>query len=165
MHIELRVSALLDAVKSHSAASAHIVVCVPTTFEGRAGAMSIVVPGREVGQTADPALLKAIARGHVWFEQLASGEAATIAEIARREHVTDRYVSALLKLAFLSPQLVQAALEGRAPCGLSAKRLTLDLDLPLLWIEQRDALADASRGASGEASAASMNGYHQGSEP
>jgi ParB-like chromosome segregation protein Spo0J len=109
--------------------------------------------------------MKAIARGHVWFEQLASGEAATIADIARRENVTDRYVSALLKLAFLSPELVQAALEGREPPRLSAKRLTLEVELPLLWSEQRDVLADVSRGASGEAPAGSINGYHQGSEP
>jgi hypothetical protein len=72
--------------------------------------MSIVVAGREVGASADPSLMKAIARGHVWFEQLASGGAATVTEIAQREKVTDRYVSSLLKLAFLSPELIQAAL-------------------------------------------------------
>jgi hypothetical protein len=85
--------------------------------------------------------MKAIARGHVWFEQLASCEVATITEIARREKVTDRYVSSLIKLAFLSPELVQAALEGRAPPGLSANRLTLDRNLPLLWTEQGAVLA------------------------
>ncbi len=78
-------------------------VLLPDAFERRTGAMSIVVPGREVGPAADPSLIKAIARGHAWFEQLASGEAATLAEIAQREKVTDRYVSSLLKLAFLSP--------------------------------------------------------------
>jgi site-specific DNA recombinase len=89
--------------------------------------------------------MKAIARGHVWFEQLASGEVSTIAEIAQRENVTDRYVSSLLKLAFLSPELVQAAVEGRAPPGLSAKRLTLDCNLPLLWSEQGRALTVSSQ--------------------
>jgi hypothetical protein len=95
LDVELKASALLEAAEDHSAASAHILVHVPTAFERRTGAMSIVVPGREVGKVADPSLIKAIARGHVWFEQLASGEAATIAEIARRENVTDRYVSSL----------------------------------------------------------------------
>ncbi len=89
--------------------------------------------------------MKAIARGHVWFEQLASGEVATIAEVARRENVNDRYVSSLLKLAFLSPEVVQAAMTGRVPQGLSAKRLTLDCDLPLLWSEQGRALPVSSR--------------------
>jgi hypothetical protein len=141
LEIEIRGSALLDVVESHSAASTHIMVRVPTAFERRTGAMSIVVPGREVGPAADPSLLKAIARGHVWFEQLASGEAATMAEIAQREKVTDRYVSSLLKLAFLSPETVEAALEGRATPWLSAKRLTLDDHLALLWTEQGRVLA------------------------
>jgi hypothetical protein len=138
--IEVKPSALLEGADGHSAACAHILVHVPTTFERRIGAISIVVPGREVGRAADPALMKAIARGHVWFEQLASGEVATIAEIARREKVTDRYVSSLLKLAFLSPEIVQAAMNGRVPQRLSAKRLTLDCNLPLLWSEQGRAL-------------------------
>jgi hypothetical protein len=148
LEIELRASAVLDTAEGHSAASAHILVRVPTAFERRTGAISIVVPRREVGVTADPSLIKAIARGHVWFEQLASGEAAIITAIAKRENVTDRYVSALVRLAFLSPELTQAALEGRAPSGLSAKRLTLDCDLPLLWSEQGRVLAAVSRGAS-----------------
>jgi hypothetical protein len=163
LDIELRASAVLDTPEDHFAGSAHILVHVPTAFERRTGAMSIVVPGRAVGASADPSLMKAIARGHVWFEQLASGEAATIAEIARREKVTDRYVSALLKLAFLSPEIVQAALEGRAP-GLSAKRLTLDCNLPLLWTEQGRALGAASREANRDKPAASINGHYHGSE-
>jgi hypothetical protein len=164
LDIELRASAVLDTTEDHSAASAHILVHVPTAFERRTGAMSIVVPGREVGATADPSLMKAIARGHVWFEQLASGEAATIAEISRRENVTDRYVSSLVKLAFLSPEIVQAAVKGRAPAGLSAKRLTLELDLPFLWTEQGRVLAVASPGAGQAGEAASINGYQQRSE-
>jgi hypothetical protein len=160
LEIDLKASAVLETTEDHSAASAHILVHVPTAFERRTGAMSIVVPGREVGASADPSLMKAIARGHVWFEQLASGEVATISEIARRENVTDRYVSVLLKLAFLSPELVQAAVEGRAPPGLSAKRLTLDCDLPLLWTEQGRVLAVASQGSSREGESASINGYH-----
>ncbi len=141
LEIEVKASALVEGTEAHSAASAHILIHLPTIIQRRTGALSIVVPGREVGATADPSVLKAIARGHVWFEQLTSGEAATINEIACRENVTDRYVSSLLKLAFLSPELVQAAVEGRAPPGLSAKRLTLDGNLPLLWSEQGRGLA------------------------
>jgi hypothetical protein len=164
LDIELRAGAVLETAEGHFSAAAHILVHVPAAFERRTRAMSIVVPGREVASSADPSLMKAIARAHVWFEQLASGEATTITEIALREKVTDRYVSSLIKLAFLSPELVQAALEGRASPGRSAKRLTLDCDLPLLWSEQGRALAAASREADREAPAASVNGYHHGSE-
>jgi hypothetical protein len=41
-----------------------------------------------------------------------------------------------MKLAFLSPELVEDCLAGSHPIGLSAKRLTLNVDLPLLWTEQ-----------------------------
>jgi hypothetical protein len=156
--IEFRAGTLLDEAQD-SPAAAHIRIQVPTAFERRTGATSIVVPGREVEPSADPALIKAIARGHTWLEQLASGEAATLSDIARRENVTDRYVSSLIKLAFLSPEIVQAAVEGRCPPGVSAKRLTLEMELPLLWREQASLLAVGSTDANGARSGATINGY------
>ena len=90
------------------------------------------MPGRESGSSADPALIKAIARGHAWFAELASGQAATIAAIAAREKVTDRYVSSLLKLAFLPPNLVTACLAGEAT-ALSTKAAVTSDRAPLLW--------------------------------
>jgi hypothetical protein len=51
-----------------------------------------------------------VARGHVCFEELATGQAETIAEIAAREKVTDRYVSSLLEFVFLPPVFVDACL-------------------------------------------------------
>jgi hypothetical protein len=77
----------------------------------------------------------------MWFEELASGRAQTVVQIARREGVTDRYVSCLLKLAFLSPQIVESLLTGRVKVDISTKRLTLDTDLPLLWSEHDRVLA------------------------
>jgi site-specific DNA recombinase len=97
--------------------------------------MRVMIPGRESGSSADPALIKAIARGHAWFEELAAGRAATITEIARRENVSDRYISALLKLAFLSPALVEGSIRGKAGT-LSVKRAITALDVPVLWSEQ-----------------------------
>jgi DNA invertase Pin-like site-specific DNA recombinase len=97
--------------------------------------------GDDGGQTEpDPSLLKALARGHVWFDDLLSGRAVSITEIARREGVTDRYVSQILDLAFLAPSLVAAALQGTQAAGVNAKRLSLDLELPLLWSEQQRVL-------------------------
>jgi site-specific DNA recombinase len=105
--------------------------------------MKIVVPGREIAGMADPALLKAIARGHAWFEELATGRATTISQLAAREKVTDRYVSSLINLAFLAPALVESRLR-RVPGGVSAKILVNDLDLPMIWSDQAHALAPGS---------------------
>jgi hypothetical protein len=112
--IELRASALLPEVTDGADATDVIPVRVPTVFQRRAAEINIIVPGRETASTPDPALIKAVARGYAWFEELATGRASTIAEIAGRENVTDRYVSSLLKLAFLPPALIDACLGGDA---------------------------------------------------
>ena len=88
----------------------------------------------------DPTLIKAIARGHAWFEELAAGRARSLRELAERDGITRRYVRRLVDLAFLSPELVDAILHGRQPVELTATRLT-ELDLPLDWTDQRSLLA------------------------
>jgi hypothetical protein len=88
----------------------------------------------------DPALIKAIARGRAWFEELATGRAQSLQDLARRDGITRRYIRRLVDLAFLSPQLVEAILQGRQPVVLTATRLT-ELDLPLDWAEQKRLLA------------------------
>ena len=49
----------------------------------------------------DPVVVKAVARAQCWFEQLVSGKAQSMAEIAARDNVTDNYVSNLIHLAWL----------------------------------------------------------------
>jgi len=88
----------------------------------------------------DPALIKAIARGHGWFEELATGRALSLQALAKRDGITRRYIRRLVGLAFLSPELVETILQGRQPIELTATRLT-ELDLPLDWTEQRRLLA------------------------
>jgi hypothetical protein len=113
--IELRPGALLQREPLASAGFTEALwIHVPTALQRCASEIKLMVPGRDTGPSADPALIKAIARGHAWFAELASGQAATIAAIAAREKVTDRYVSSLLKLAFLPPNLVTACLAGEA---------------------------------------------------
>src|ERR1700730_12682233 len=88
----------------------------------------------------DPTVIKAIARGRAWFEELAAGRARSLRELAERDGITRRYVRRLVDLAFLSPELVDAILHGRQPVELTATRLT-ELDLPLDWTDQRSLLA------------------------
>jgi site-specific DNA recombinase len=53
--------------------------------------------------------------------------------LAVREGKSERSIRMTLSLAFISPVLAKAAMEGRLPRGFSIKRLT---DLPMLWSEQ-----------------------------
>jgi site-specific DNA recombinase len=114
-----------------------------TAFRRRGAEIKLVLPGfaqQKHSSTCDPALIKAIARGRAWFEELAIGRARSLQELARRDGITRRYIRRLVGLAFLSPELVEAILQGRQPVGLTATRL-IELDLPLDWTEQHKLLA------------------------
>ena len=113
-------------------------------FRRRGVEMRLVLP--EVAtqndrSRCDPTLIKAIARGRGWFEELATGRARSLRELAERDGITRRYVRRLVDLAFLSPDLVEAILQGRQPIELTATRLT-GLDLPLDWTDQHSLLAN-----------------------
>src|SRR5262249_30564553 len=113
------------------------------TFRRRGVATKLVLPEQAElchSPKCDPALIKAIALGRLWFDELATGRARSLHELATREGITRRYIRGLVTLAFWSPQLVEAILKGRQPIALTATRLT-DLDLPLDWSEQHRLLA------------------------
>ena len=74
------------------------------------------------------------------FEELATGRARSLQELAKRDDITRRYIRRLVGLAFLSPQLVEAILQGRQSGELTVTRLS-QLDLPLDWTEQHRLLA------------------------
>jgi hypothetical protein len=60
--------------------------------------------------------------------------------LANREGISRRYIRRLVGLAFLSPELVEAILQGRQPVEVTTTRLT-EFDLPLDWTEQHKLLA------------------------
>jgi hypothetical protein len=112
-------------------------------FTRRGAETKLVLPGlaqQKHSSRRDPALFKAIGRGRAWFEELATGHAKSLQELAKRDGISRRYIRRLVGLAFLSPELVEAILQGRQPVGLTATRLT-ELDLPLDWSEQHKLLA------------------------
>ena len=84
----------------------------------------------------DPALIKAVVRAHQWFDDLVSGRARSLGQIAENEGVSDRYVSHLMPLAFLAPNIIEAILAGKQPIELTAETLTKRTELPLTWSDQ-----------------------------
>jgi hypothetical protein len=72
---------------------------------------------RDAATPASRADLKGVARGFVWFEELASGRARSAREIAKREAVTDRYVSRLIDRAldFAAASCSATVLEPEQP--------------------------------------------------
>ncbi len=82
-------------------------------------------------------LLRAIAQGRAWLQEIVSGNDVTPSAIALREKKSERSIRMTLSLAFLDPKLVRLAIRGSLPRGFTAKRLT---ELPMLWSEQWQAL-------------------------
>src|SRR4051812_3210946 len=78
-----------------------------------------------------------IARGRRWLDELIAGLAATTESIAGREGCTTRKINMTISLAFLAPDLVKAAIDGRLPQGMGVARLT---DLSAEWSRQRQML-------------------------
>src|SRR5438128_11377662 len=69
-----------------------------------------------------------------WMDDLAHGRAASFAAIARREGKAERHIRLLAPLAFLSPRIVAALLDGTAPADLTLTQLARAL--PYSWTEQ-----------------------------
>jgi DNA invertase Pin-like site-specific DNA recombinase len=82
-------------------------------------------------------LVAAIARGRRWLNELATDVVVTADRIAKREGCSARKVNMTISLAFLAPELVEAAIDGRLPHGMGVARLA---DLPPDWSKQRQIL-------------------------
>ncbi|MEM7701517.1 MAG: recombinase family protein [Pseudomonadota bacterium] len=84
----------------------------------------------------DLSLIKLIHQAHLWWDELKRGS-INIADLARREEVTASWVTRVVRLAFLSPEVVEAVLAGRARADLDAKALLAAGAIPACWDEQR----------------------------
>jgi hypothetical protein len=94
----------------------------------------------------ESALLKALARTRVWFDEVVSGRIASLAEVVRREGLRKRYVTRLTKLAFVAPEIAEAVAAGRIPVGVKLQML-MDgrLELAPCWSEQQRMFSAAAR--------------------
>ncbi len=86
----------------------------------------------------DPALLKSIARAHIWFDELKAGY--SYKDIAARENIDQRHVARTIRLAFLAPDIMEAIFKGNAPKILTVDYLLRLPELPVEWQDQRELL-------------------------
>jgi len=82
-------------------------------------------------------LVASIARGRRWLNELIKNANANVEGIAKREGCSVRKINVAISLAFLAPDLVKAAIDGRLPHGMGVARLT---DMPAEWSRQREIL-------------------------
>ena len=87
-------------------------------------------------------MVKALARAWRWQRMLDQGVYTTVSEIGDTQNISKSYVSRILRLARLAPDIVEAILAGRADQSPILERL--ERPLPASWLEQRIIVAGAS---------------------
>ncbi|WP_333826255.1 recombinase family protein [Pinisolibacter sp.] len=116
-----------------------IELTVPATLK-RVGMESrhlVEAPENRASRKPDHSLLRLLARAHRFRDLILRGDGRSIAELAEESGVGRPYVSRIVRLGFLAPDITSAILEGRQPIELSAKLLSVTADLPKDWMEQR----------------------------
>ncbi len=112
---------------------------VPFRFVERGGRKKIQLPeGTTQPRSANNTLAKALARAFRWKRMLESGEFATIAELADSERIAPSYMTRVLRLTLLAPEIVESILDGTQGPEVTLARL-LD-PLPFDWALQREGL-------------------------
>jgi hypothetical protein len=112
---------------------------IPMTFRRRGGKAVIVMPdgSRAIERREaliDNAMIKLLARGHRWHRKLFDGTHASIEDMAKSENISPSFVSRILRLAYLSPTVVEAILDGKYPAQLTMKDLMEPF--PMEWDAQ-----------------------------
>jgi site-specific DNA recombinase len=101
------------------------------------GANDAKTRARPMPANARAILIEALRDAHRWAEELLSDPRLTLESIASQEGKSERSIRMTLSLAFLAPEIVKAAVEGRLPRGFGLRRL---VDLPMAWPDQWRAL-------------------------
>jgi len=117
-----------------------VIIDIPMSLRRRSGRKEVVLPPGAVADIALPAkppspLAIALARAFRWQEMIESGQAESNCDLARKLRLDQSYIARTIRLASLSPRIIEAILDGPEPDGLSLWGLRRDI--PLWWEEQR----------------------------
>lgn len=127
-------------------AESTITVLVPIALRRRNGRPKIVLPdaldgGDAANNQARAAVLRAIARAWDWRRRLEVGEVTTLQDNATAEKISDRFVSRMLRLAYLSPAALEQLISHHRPPAPSIDDLAAAAELP--WAEQETVIFGA----------------------
>jgi len=101
-----------------------VTVHIPFRMVKRGGRKEMQLPdGASNQRKVDNTLVKALARAFRWKRMLESGEFATIAELAQREGIAPSYMTRVMRLTLLSPDIVEVILDGRQEPEVTLARL------------------------------------------
>ena len=118
-----------------------VTVRVPLAFRKRGGRKLVLTPDGHAwsrpSARVDSTLIKAMARAHRWKSRLETGEHGSVTELARSEKINMSYLSRILRLTLLAPDIVEAVLDGRQSATLQLESMLKPF--PVEWESQRKA--------------------------
>jgi len=124
----------------------HVVIRIPMNLKRRSGRKEIIVPdglpGTERQKRTQEPLVTALARAFHWQDLIDTGRYASITDLAEALRVDRSYVSRIMRLTLIAPDIVDAISQGREPSGLSLGRLVKGM--PVGWAEQRERVGDGA---------------------
>ncbi len=125
------------------ASDGRLTLSVPIQIKRRSGRKLVTLPNGETAKTrpwdtAVTPLQLALARGHRWLAMLESGEVKSLKEIATLEGVDNSYVSRMVNLTTLAPDIVAAILDDAMPNHVTL--FDLAVNPPALWEQQGERL-------------------------
>ncbi|MEZ5655403.1 MAG: recombinase family protein [Sphingobium sp.] len=139
LHISIRADALAEQLKLErqqtSTPSFTLTTHVRLTRTGHAMRLIAGAGGSAVQPTGEPHLIKLLIRARRWWQTLSEGE-ITPTSLATREGVTVSYLLRVVRLAFLSPTIVTAIIDGTLRADVDATKLLDAETYPFQWREQ-----------------------------
>lgn len=111
-----------------------VTVSIPFRVAKRGGRKEVQLPPGAHNHSPDYTLIKAVARAYRWRQILENGDMGTIAELAKHEKISPSYLTRVMRLTLLAPDIIEAILDGNPPSvGMTE---LLDPMTPV-WAEQR----------------------------
>ncbi|MDO6588303.1 hypothetical protein Q4543_22680 [Salipiger sp. 1_MG-2023] len=108
---------------------------VPFRVVKRGGRKEMQLPdGAEQPRRTDNTLVKALSRAFRWKRMLETSEFATIAELAECERIAPSYMTRVLRLTLLAPDIVEAILDGTHGPEMTLARFLEPF--PVVWSDQ-----------------------------
>ena len=112
-----------------------VTIQVPFRVVKRGGRKEMQLPdGVTLSRKPDSTLVKALARAFRWKRMLDSGEFTTIAELAEREGIAPSYMTRVLRLSLLAPDIIEAILDGKQGSEVTLARVLEPF--PNEWVMQ-----------------------------
>jgi hypothetical protein len=118
-----------------------IIIKVPMNFQ-RHGSRKLIItpdgslPSIQKKSNRDTALIRAIARAYRWQQQLEQGKYSSLVVLSEEEKINASYLSRILRLTLLAPDIIQSILDGQQPRTISLANLMKPF--PNTWHKQRE---------------------------